>query len=165
MRDEMRRCGLSVAVVWRRSGGTFDRAGYLPDLTNYYGNNSGQGYDNPDTHCWAVSAVVLWEEQKAELLIGNCSPRMDLIATSRISWGGNLANAVAKAQRGTAGRTWPVRQRFLPNEVLGRAEGGGAGHRMDERRRPRASAVQDQEPARAERGARESCHLVPRRAR
>ena len=38
--------GVATAVVWGRSGGTYDRASDIYYLTNYYGNNSGQGFDN-----------------------------------------------------------------------------------------------------------------------
>lgn len=114
VQDEMRRHGLSVAVVWGRSGGTFDRAGDVLYLTNYYGNNSGQGYDNPYTHCRAFSAVILREGQEPELLIDDSWPRMDLIATSRVGWSRNPANAVAEALRGATGRVGLCGSDFFP---------------------------------------------------
>lgn len=112
--EEMRRRGLSVAVVWGRSGGTCDRAGDVLYLTNYYGNNSGQGYDNPFTHCRAVSAVILRAGQEPELLIDDSWPRMDLIATSRVTWSRNPTNAVAEALRGTTGRVGLCGSDFFP---------------------------------------------------
>jgi len=112
--EEMRRRGLPTAVVWGRSGGTFDRAGDVLYLTNYYGNNSGQGYDNPYTHCRAFSAVILREGQEPELLIDDSWPRMDLIATSRVSWSRNPVNAVAEALRGTVGRVGLCGSDFFP---------------------------------------------------
>ncbi len=110
----MRRRGLSVAVVWGRSGGTYDRAGDVLYLTNYYGNNSGQGYDNPYTHCRAFSAVILREGEEPELLIDDSWPRMDLIATGRVNWSRNPAMAVAGALRGTTGRVGLCGSDFFP---------------------------------------------------
>ena len=95
--QQMRLRELSAAVVWGRSGGTYDRAGDVLYLTNYYGNNSGQGYDNPHTQCRAFSAVLLQEGQEPELLVDDSWPHRNLIATERISWSRNPALAVAQA--------------------------------------------------------------------
>lgn len=97
VQQQMRRRNLSSAVVWGRSGGTYERAGDVLYLTNYYGNNSGQGYDNPHTQCRAFSAVLLQEGEEPELLIDDSWPHRSLIATERISWSRNPALAVAQA--------------------------------------------------------------------
>lgn len=97
VQQQMRRRNLSCAIVWGRSGGTYDRAGDVLYLTNYYGNNSGQGYDNPHTQCRAFSAVLLQEGEQPELLIDDSWPHRDLIATDRISWSRNPALGVAQA--------------------------------------------------------------------
>jgi len=97
VQQHMRRRNLSCAIVWGRSGGTYDRAGDVLYLTNYYGNNSGQGYDNPHTQCRAFSAVLLQEGEEPELLVDDSWPHRDLIATERISWSRNPAMGVAQA--------------------------------------------------------------------
>jgi Xaa-Pro dipeptidase len=94
--EQMRSLDLEVAIVWGRSGGTYDRAGDVLYLTNYYGNNSGQGYDNPYTRCRAFAAVLLQPGEEPELLIDDSWPRRDLIATERISWSRNPPLAVAR---------------------------------------------------------------------
>src|SRR5579862_4035022 len=94
--QQMRLRELSASVVWGRSGGTYDRAGDVLYLTNYYGNNSGQGYDNPHTQCRAFSAVLLQEGEEPELLIDDSWPHRNLIATERISWSRNPALDVAQ---------------------------------------------------------------------
>lgn len=116
VQDEMRRRGLDVAVVWGRSGGTYCRAGDVLYLTNYYGNNSGQGYDNPYTHCRAFSAVILQKGQQPELLLDDSWPRMDLISTDRVSWSRNPCQAVAEAlnARNVSGRVGICGTDFFP---------------------------------------------------
>src|SRR5690349_22594674 len=78
---EMRRRGVETAVVWGRSGGTYDRASDIYYLTNYYGNNSGQGFDNDLQSCRAFSAVILRAGEKPELIIEETSPHLNLLAT------------------------------------------------------------------------------------
>lgn len=95
--QQMRSRRLSAAVVWGRSGGTYDRAGDVLYLTNYYGNNSGQGYDNPYTQCRAFSAVLLQEGEQPELVIDDSWPHRKLIATDRIRYSRNPARGVAQA--------------------------------------------------------------------
>lgn len=97
VQQQMRARQLSAAVVWGRSGGTYDRAGDLLYLTNYYGNNSGQGYDNPHTQCRAFSALLLQEGEEPELVIDDSWPHRNLIATERIRWSRNPARGVAEA--------------------------------------------------------------------
>ncbi len=93
----MRAHNLPTAVVWGRSGGTYDRAGDVLYLANYYGNNSGQGYDNPHTQCRAFSAVLLQEGEEPELVIDDSWPHRNLIATERIRFSRNPAQGVAQA--------------------------------------------------------------------
>jgi len=116
IQEAMKQRGLSTVLVWGRSGGTYDRAGDVLYLTNYYGNNSGQGYDNPYTHCRAFSAVILRAGQEPELLVDDSWPRMDLIATSRVSWSRNPGAAAAKAllEGGASGRVGICGTDFFP---------------------------------------------------
>lgn len=81
---EMRRRGVETAVVWGRSGGTYDRASDVYYLTNYYGNNSGQGFDNDLQNCRAFSAVILRAGEAPELIIEETAPHLNLLATDRI---------------------------------------------------------------------------------
>jgi Xaa-Pro dipeptidase len=97
VQQQMRARNLPAAVVWGRSGGTYDRAGDVLYLTNYYGNNSGQGYDNPHTQCRAFSAVLLQEGEEPELVIDDSWPHRNLIATERIRFSRNPAQGVAQA--------------------------------------------------------------------
>jgi Xaa-Pro dipeptidase len=124
LHEEMRRRELSAAVVWGRSGGSYCRSGDVLYLTNYYGNNSGQGYDNPYTHCRAFSAVLLQEDEEPELLIDDSWPRMDLISTSRVSWSRNPAAAVADAikARKISGKIGLCGTDFFPMKYWGELE-------------------------------------------
>jgi Xaa-Pro dipeptidase len=97
VQQQMRARNLPAAVVWGRSGGTYDRAGDVLYLTNYYGNNSGQGYDNPHTQCRAFSAVLLQEGEEPELVIDDSWPHRNLLATERIRFSRNPAQGVAQA--------------------------------------------------------------------
>lgn len=91
--------GAEAAVVWGRSGGTYDRAGDILYLTNYYGNNSGQGYDNPYTHTRAFSAAVFRAGEPPELHVDDSWPRRDLIATDNIKVSRDPTGSVAASLR------------------------------------------------------------------
>jgi Xaa-Pro dipeptidase len=124
--EQMRHRELSVAVIWGRSGGTYCRAGDVLYLTNYYGNNPGQGYDNPYTQCRAFSAVLLQEGEEPELLIDDSWPRKDLISTNRVSWSRNPAAAVADAlkTRKIRGKVGLCGTDFFPMKYWGELQKG-----------------------------------------
>ncbi|WP_119269162.1 M24 family metallopeptidase [Taklimakanibacter deserti] len=96
---EMRRRGVETAVVWGRSGGTYDRASDIYYLSNYYGNNSGQGFDNALQNCRAFSAVILRAGEKPELIIEESSPHLNLLATDRFHSTWDPVTAVAECLR------------------------------------------------------------------
>ena len=55
----MRENGYDVAVIWSRSGGTYDRCGDVLYLTNYVSTESGQEPDNKVRRASAFAAVIL----------------------------------------------------------------------------------------------------------
>ena len=80
--------GYDAAVIWGRSGGTYERHGDIVYLLNYYSNQSGQIWDSfhEDLNAAAISAVILRPGEKPELIADEPWPRQHLIPTDRIAW-------------------------------------------------------------------------------
>lgn len=106
--------GLDILIVWGRSGGTYDRSGDIYYLSNYYGNNSGQGLDNPYTHCRAFSALIVRRGEEPELLVDDSWPRRDLIATGRIDFSTDPCALAASKLSSTRGRVGFAGTDFFP---------------------------------------------------
>ena len=75
--------GYEVAVVFGRSGGTYERCGNVLWLTNFYSSVSGHGLRG---RTQAFSAVILAGGEMPELHTGEPSPNGDLLATDRVRW-------------------------------------------------------------------------------
>ena len=112
----MTEAGFETAVVWGRSGGSYERCGDVLYLTNFYGTSSGQGYDTPLSNARAFSAVILRTGETPELQADEPWPRTDLIATDRVAWSRNAIKAVADSlrERNVTGRVALVGTDFLP---------------------------------------------------
>ena len=116
----MKARGYPTAIVWGRSGGTYERCGDVLYLTNFYSTVSGQGQDRSE----AFSAVLLTDEQVPELHIGEPDTPLDLLATKRIEWDVDPIRSVARAlkQRNVEGRVALVGSDFLPVKYARRLE-------------------------------------------
>ena len=112
----MAEAGFETAVVWGRSGGTYERCGDVLYLANYYGTMSGQGLDTPMTTARAIAAVILHRGETPHLIVDEPLPRTDLISTDRVDWSRNTIQAVADAltQAEIRGRVALVGSDFFP---------------------------------------------------
>jgi Xaa-Pro aminopeptidase len=90
--DAMRAESIDLAVVWSRSAGTYDRCADLLYLTNFYGNQPGQGRRGPA----GFAAAILRVGEKPELFADVSDPRPELISTDRIHACGNTFEDVAR---------------------------------------------------------------------
>ena len=81
--EELGRRGYEVAVVFGRSGGTYERCGNVLWLTNFYSSVSGHGLRG---RTQAFSAVILADGEMPELHTGEPAPNPDLLATDRVRW-------------------------------------------------------------------------------
>ena len=108
--------GIEAAVIWGRSGGSYDRCADPLYLTNHYSSASGQELDNPLNNARAFSAVILVPGETPALHVDEPDPRMDLIATDRVAAHSDPIAGVAAAlcQRGIAGRVALVGTDLLP---------------------------------------------------
>jgi Xaa-Pro dipeptidase len=87
--------GYDVAVVWSRSGGTFDRCGDVLYLSNYVSTESGQEPDNKTRKASAFSAVILVVGEKP-MLVADEPPQEHLIATDNHVWSYDTVSKVAE---------------------------------------------------------------------
>jgi len=107
--------GYETAVIWARTGGTFERSGNVVYLANYYSTQSGQMPDNGVSTACAISSLVLGHSGKPEL-IADENPNPSLIATDRFRWSHNtiLATADALKEAKPKGKVALVGSDFLP---------------------------------------------------
>src|SRR5581483_8866305 len=93
----MRERGYDTAVVWSRSGGSYDRCADVLYLVNFYSQASGQGLDTAVFNARGLNAVILQEGKEPELQADEAWPRRDLVATERIEWHHDPVRGVADA--------------------------------------------------------------------
>jgi Xaa-Pro aminopeptidase len=113
---EMKRRGHSVALVWGKTSGVYERAGDMLYLTNFFSTHSGQ---EPDCELWnarGFSAVILQDGQVPDLHTDEAEPRLDIIATDRFSGHYDVIKGIADAlaARKISGRVALVGSDFLP---------------------------------------------------
>ena len=111
---EMRLRGFPVAVVLGRSGGSHDHCGDVLYLANHYAVSSGL-----DSRLWSArsfAGVILEDGQLPELHIDEPDPRLDILATDRVSWHYHPIRGIAEAlrRRGVTGPVALVGTNFLP---------------------------------------------------
>lgn len=107
--------GYEAAVIWGRSGGTYERSGNIVYLANYYSTQSGQMPDNGVSVACAIASLVLTHSGKPEL-IADENPNTNLIATDRFRWSHNTIKATAEAVNALKpkGKVALVGSDFLP---------------------------------------------------
>ena len=81
----MRERGLDAAVIWGRSGGTYERHGDVLYLANYYSNQSGQIWDrlHEEINAGAISCVIARPGEMPELIADEPWP-LDNTSSPRI---------------------------------------------------------------------------------
>ena len=82
--DEMRRRGIECAVVWGKTSASFDRAGDIIYLTNYFSHTTGQGVDISSHRARTFCAVLLQPGETPELHVDDPELRPELVATDRV---------------------------------------------------------------------------------
>jgi len=113
--------GHDTAVVWSRSGGTYDRCADVLYLANYYGNHSGQSTRGP----MGFAAVILRRGEPPELVADELDPRADIVATKNARGHRDTVAAVAAALQGNrgGGRVAMVGTDFFPMKYWSQLKG------------------------------------------
>ena len=78
----MQERGLDIAVVWGRTASTFDRAGDVIYLTNYFSSKVGQGFDAPPFGARAYCAVILRQGKEPFLVADDPDVRADVVSVA-----------------------------------------------------------------------------------
>ena len=115
LRKVMAERGYEAAVVWGRTGGTYERSGNVVYLSNFYSTQSGQMLDNALNIAPAISSVIVGPSGKPEL-IADESPNPALVATDRIRWSANTIKETVQAllDMKVKGKVALVGSDFLP---------------------------------------------------
>jgi Xaa-Pro aminopeptidase len=113
--------GYDYALIWGKTGGTYERAGDVLYLANYYSTHSGH---EPDSKLWngrAFSAILMRPGEVPELHTDEAgAPRLDIVATDRVEWHWDVPTGVgqALARQGIAGRVALAGTDFLPVKYM-----------------------------------------------
>lgn len=91
--------GLEAAVIWGRSGGTFERYGDVLYLTNFYSTTHGQIEDEPIWSAKAFAAVIARVGDTPWLITDEPYTRLKTIATDHVDDSRDPVAAVAEATR------------------------------------------------------------------
>lgn len=75
----LNRANLDTAVVWGRTASTFDRAGDVIYLTNYFSSKVGQGFDAPPFNARAYCSVILRRGQEPVLIADDPDVHADVV--------------------------------------------------------------------------------------
>ena len=103
----MRRQGIEIAVVWGKTSASFDRAGDIIYLTNYFSGTTGQGTDISTHRARTFCAVILQPGEMPELHVDDPELRSELVATDRVCNSPDPVESVISAL-GERGDTGPV---------------------------------------------------------
>jgi Xaa-Pro dipeptidase len=108
--------GLDAAVVWSRSGGTYDRAADVLYLANRASSSSGQETDNRLNTARSYAAVILVPGEEPALHMDDPDDRRNLIATSHVVGHHDPIQGVADAlkARGISGEVALIGSDFFP---------------------------------------------------
>jgi Xaa-Pro dipeptidase len=126
----MRQKGYSYALIWGKTGGTYERSGDVLYLANYYSTHSGH---EPDSTLWngrAFSAILMRPGAPPELHTDEAGPpRLDIVATDRVQWHWDVPTGVGEALRkqGITGRVALVGTDFLPVKYMRQLEAAAPG--------------------------------------
>lgn len=120
---EYTRLGYETAVIWQRTGGSYDRAGHVYYLTNYASQSSGQEYSSGASQTGrSFAALVLRRGQEPELHITEGVHTVDrsyVAIDNIVGHDTNLATGLAErlAELGVEGRVAYYGYDFLPIEI------------------------------------------------
>ena len=96
---------IEIAVVWGRTSASFDRAGDIIYLTNYFSCTTGQGTDISTHRARTFCAVILQPGKVPELHVDDPELRPALVATDRVCNSPDPVESVIRAlnERGVSG--------------------------------------------------------------
>jgi Xaa-Pro dipeptidase len=115
--EEMSARDLDWALVWGRSGGTFERYQDILYLTNYYSSQSGHEYDSEEWMGISFSALLIGRGDVPELVVDEPDYPQDLLPLppERVTWDKNVILGAAKMVKGRGiTRVGLVGTDFLP---------------------------------------------------
>lgn len=92
---EMARRGFDAAVVWGKTAASFDRAGDVLFLVNYFSSKVGQPFDTSEHRARDYCAVILRPGQTPELFVDDPGYLNEQIPTDRIQYHPDTVSAVA----------------------------------------------------------------------
>ena len=122
--DEMQRRGIETAVVWGKTAATFDRAGDILYLANFFAGTVGHAFDTTTHRARAFSAVVLKIGETPELHADDPELRPDRVATDRYAVHADPVRGVADSlrEREIKGRVAFCGSDFFPQKYWERFE-------------------------------------------
>ena len=91
--------GFDAALIWGRSGGTFERYSDILYLSNYYSSQSGHEYDGEEWMGISFSAVLMADGDAPELIADEPDYPESLlpVPTDRYRWERNIVVGAANA--------------------------------------------------------------------
>jgi Xaa-Pro aminopeptidase len=116
--DAIKAEGFETALIWGRSGGTYERYSDVLYLTNYYSSQSGHEYDSEDWMGVSFSAILMSHGDVPQIVADEPDYPEHLLAipTDRYKWEKNVIRGAAEAikARGIEGQILHVGTDFLP---------------------------------------------------
>ena len=99
--EEMRRREIEWALIWGRSGGTFERYSDILYLSNYYSSQSGHEYDSDEWMGVSFSAMLVGSNEIPELIVDepDFPPHLLPLPPGRVRWEKNIVEGAARAVR------------------------------------------------------------------
>ena len=96
--EEMKRQGFDHALVWGRSGGTFERYSDILYLSNYYSSQSGHEYDSDEWMGMSFTAMLLSQDAEPELVVDepDFPPELLPLPPERVHWEKNVVEGAAR---------------------------------------------------------------------
>jgi Xaa-Pro dipeptidase len=97
--DSMQEQGFDAALIWGRSGGTFERYSDILYLTNYYSSQSGHEYDSEEWMGVSFSAAILANRDIPELIVDepDYPPELLPLPEQRVRWEKHLIKGASDA--------------------------------------------------------------------
>ena len=116
VKEEMKKRGYPIAIVWGQTAGNYERAMEITWLTNYYSEYSGQ---DPDSAAWnarSYACAILEPGKEPELHADGSAYRDDLVSTGNFHTHMDVVAGVADAliARGADGQVAFVGSDCLP---------------------------------------------------
>lgn len=100
LQREMQSRGLDWALVWGRSGGTFERYSDVLYLSNYYSSQSGHEYDSEEWMGVSFTAMLVGLHDEPEMVVDEPDFPADLTPLAdRMTWQKDIVRGAARAIR------------------------------------------------------------------